>query len=190
MSGYVDLNPEVAIARVARAVTGDEGNLAQVLERVPAATYVTDRRGTVVRFNDACIALAGRQPRANRDRWCVTWKLYTEQGVFLPHHRCPMAVAIRGKRKLRGIRAIAERPDGTRIRFTPFPTPLLGNDGELLGAVNLLVDLADPRYLAFLRSQAERCRRLAVEIDGRSPATLLLMADEYERQARALPRPN
>ena len=39
--------------------------------------------------------------------------------------------------------AIAERPDGTRVPFIPYPTPLFDASGELIGAVNMLVDITE-----------------------------------------------
>jgi hypothetical protein len=36
--------------------------------------------------------------------------------------------------------AIAERPDGTHVRFLPYPTPLFDGDGNLIGALNMLVE--------------------------------------------------
>ena len=49
-----------------------------------------------------------------------------------------MAVAIRDGQPVRGVEAVAERPDGERIRFRPFPTPALDDAGRVIGAVNLL----------------------------------------------------
>ena len=43
---------------------------------------------------------------------------------------------------MRGEVAIAMRPDGSRKAFTPYPTPLFGDDGELIGAVNMLIDVS------------------------------------------------
>ena len=39
--------------------------------------------------------------------------------------------------------AIAERPDGTRVPFLPYPTPLYDAAGALIGAVNMLVDMTE-----------------------------------------------
>jgi len=39
----------------------------------------------------------------------------------------------------------AERPDGTRIPFLPYPTPLFDASGALIGAVNMLVDITERR---------------------------------------------
>jgi PAS domain S-box-containing protein len=54
-----------------------------------------------------------------------------------------MAVALKEGRPVRGIEAIAERPDGTRVRFLPHPTPLRDRAGRLVGAINLLMDITD-----------------------------------------------
>ena len=54
-----------------------------------------------------------------------------------------MAIAIKEKRTVRGMEAIAERPDGTRVPFEPYPTPLFDASGALIGAVNMLIDITD-----------------------------------------------
>ena len=116
-------------------------SLLLALDIFPAALYATDADGLITYFNPACIGFAGRQPTVGRDRWCVTWKLYTDQGDLLPHDQCPMAVAIHTGEVVRGATTVAERPNGTRVNFMPFPTPVIGGDGKLLGAVNVLLDI-------------------------------------------------
>jgi PAS domain S-box-containing protein len=175
----------ISAARQGSAAMGD------ALDQLPAPIYTTDVDGRITYFNEACVPFAGRTPMVGRDSWCVTWKLYTEDGEFLPHDRCPMAVAIQQKKAVRGTAAVAERPDGTRINFIPYPTPLLDEQGEMIGAVNLLVDITARKKATFLRDQALRCRRLARSInDPQTAGTLKLMADEYDEQARALSRTN
>lgn len=48
-----------------------------------------------------------------------------------------MAVALKEGRPVRGVEAIAERPDGTRVPFIPFPTPLFDASGRVTGAINM-----------------------------------------------------
>ena len=166
-------------------------SLNEVLDRLPVAVYVTDPQGTITHYNSACIDLAGRVPVIPSDKWCVTWKLFTLDGAPLPHDECPMAIAIRERREVRGTEAIAERPDGTRITFVPYPTPLLDDDGDLVGAVNLMVDVTQLRQARHLRDQAARCRRLARSIsDARTIRALTGMAEEYEGQAAQLAMSN
>ena len=75
-----------------------------------------------------------------------------------------MAMALREKRPIRGMEAVAERPDGSRVPFTPYPTPIFDADGRLVGAVNMLVDLRRPK-------EAEEAReRLAAIVESSDDA--------------------
>jgi hypothetical protein len=97
-----------------------------------------------------------------------------------------MALAIRAGRSLRGIEAIAERPDGERIRFRPFPTLATDDAGRLIGAVNLLVAV-DGNAHRDLIARAQQCRSLAKWVtDKRAEDVLNIMASECESHADAL----
>ena len=102
----------------------------QMIDALPAAIYTTDAEGRLTHFNPACVEFSGRTPELGTDHWCVTWKLYYPDGRPMPHDECPMAIALKEGRIIRGAEAIAERPDGTRIWFTPYPTPLFDDDGQ------------------------------------------------------------
>ena len=183
-----EANPEAILAAALDALAADS-DWREVLDALPAPIYVTDTEGSVTYWNEACIALAGRVPELGRDRWCVTWKIYTTTGEFMPHDECPMAQAIRHQRTVRDAVAIAERPDGTRIAFRPYPTPLFDAAGGLTGAVNMLIDVTEEQSEA-LHAQAERCRRLAGAIYNRESTSVLEgMADGFERTAKELRKP-
>ena len=171
-----------------RAIAVLQGRtMLHLLDDIPAPIYVTDPDGVVTHFNKSCAGFAGRTPLAGKDRWCVTWKLYTNEGKFLPHDQCPMADALRGKRPVRGVTALAERPDGTRVNFMPFPTPVFSPSGEFMGAINMLIDITERQQAEELRTQAMRCRRLARGSgDDGAFAALTRMAAEYEIKASAL----
>lgn len=138
-----------------------EKQFRDLLQALPAAIYTTDAAGRITFFNRACVEFAGRTPKIG-DMWCVTWKLFTPDGAPLRHEDCPMAIALKENRPVRNVEAIAERPDGSRICFMPYPTPLRDEAGRLLGAVNMLVDITT-------RKQAEeRMMLLTGEVDHRS----------------------
>ena len=163
---------------------GDDRRAA--LDALPVPVYLTDPDGQVTFWNRACIEFAGRQPEVGKDRWCVTWMIHTLADELLPHDRCPMAVAIRERRPVRGEVAIAMRPDGSRKAFAPYPTPLFNQDGKLIGAINMLIDVSQEQLPA-LADQAARCRRLAAAVNDRYTAALLRgMARGYERNAALL----
>lgn len=181
--------PDQLLKTAIDAVAAQGVDRLKVLDRLPAPIYVTDSDGRITYFNRACIDLAGRTPELGKDRWCVTWKLYTQDGAFLPHDQCPMAVAIREKREIRGVEAVAERPDGSRVPFRPYPTPVLDEAGDVIGAVNMLIDVTDLKQVEQLKAQAARCRRLVQSVnDEQTVDTLTRMAGEYEDRARMLQR--
>ena len=119
-------------------LTGD-----QLLEALPVAIYTTDAEGRITFFNEAAAAFWGHRPTLGSDQWCGSWRLFWPDGRPLPHDQCPMALTLKEGRPIRGVEAIAERPDGTRVSFMPYPTPLHDESGRLIGAINLLVDLTD-----------------------------------------------
>lgn len=114
-----------------------------ILDVLPAAIYITDASGLLTYFNQAAADLWGCRPRLGEAAYCGSWKLYHTDGRPMAHDECPMAVALKTGRPVRGAEAQLERPDGTRVPFIPFPTPLHDAAGILVGAVNMLVDISD-----------------------------------------------
>jgi len=119
-------------------ITGTE-----LLEALPVAVYTTDAAGRITFYNRAAAELWGHHPELGSSQWCGSWRLYWPDGRPLPHGECPMAVALKEGREVRGVAAIAERPDGTRVRFLSYPTPLRDASGRLVGALNLLMDVTE-----------------------------------------------
>jgi len=180
-------DPETYLeAALSALATGPECR--SLLDELPVPIYTTDATGAVTYWNRACVEFAGRQPQLGEDRWCVTWQLYTTLGDPLPHDKCPMAEAIQNRRPVRDAIAIAERPDGSRVAFKPYPTPLFNEDGSITGAVNMLIDVTDEQSVA-LHQQAERCRRLAKATYDRATSKVLgAMADRFDKTADGLAR--
>lgn len=157
-----------------------------VLDQLPVPLYTTDAAGFITYCNDAGAEFAGRKPWIGRDRWCITHKLYSTTGEPMPHEICPMAESLKNKRPIRGLVAITERPDGARLAFRPYPTPILDDGGQLQGGVNILIDVTDEQR-AMLAEQADRCRRLAQATYDRATSTALeAMADGFEMSAANL----
>jgi PAS domain S-box-containing protein len=140
---------------------GRDAHFRDVLEALPVAVYATDAVGRITFFNRAAVALAGRTPELGKDEWCVTWRLYSPDGTPMPHDQCPMAIALKENREVRGVEILAERPDGARVPVMPFPTPLRDASGAVIGAVNLLVNLGD------VKRAEEHIRRLNATLEER-----------------------
>ena len=163
--------------RMEDRIRESEQHMRDLLEGLPAAVYTTDANGRITFFNKACIDMAGRTPQLG-DEWCVTWRLHTSDGAPLPHDQCPMAVALKEDRPVRGVEAIAERPDGSFVPFIPYPTPLHDADGKLIGAINMLVEITE-------RKQAEnRQKTLIDELNHRVKNTLATVQSLARQTAR------
>ena len=113
----------------------------ELLDALPVAVYTTDAEGRITYYNEAAVELWGHRPQLGTSQSCGCWKIYWPDGRPLPQDQCPMALTLEKGRPIRGVEAIAERPDGTRVNFLPFPTPLRDASGRVTGAVNLLMDI-------------------------------------------------
>jgi PAS domain S-box-containing protein len=143
-----------------------ERRLRELIEALPAAVYTTDAEGRITMFNEAAVQFSGRVPQLGTDSWCVSWKLFRPDGTPWAHDQCPMAMTLKEGRPIHGYEAIAERPDGTRVNFLPYPTPLRDTTGKLVGAVNMLVDITE-------RKRAEETQaRLAAIVDSSDDAII------------------
>jgi PAS domain-containing protein len=118
-----------------------EPTRAELFKQLRSPIYTTDADGWLTYYNDAAAELWGYRPELGKTRWCGSWRIFTTDGVPLPLDQCPMAVAIKEGRLVRGVQAVLERPDGTRIPFMPYPTPLRDASGTLVAASNQLVQI-------------------------------------------------
>jgi PAS domain S-box-containing protein len=142
--------------RIARSAAEDgRRRYRELMEGLGVALYTTDAEGRITYFNEAAEELWGRSPALGEERWCGSWHLYNPDGSPMAHEDCPMAVSLKEGRAVRGAEAIAEKPDGTRVNFIPFPTPLRAADGRITGAVNVLVDITDRRRAEQALREAE-----------------------------------
>jgi PAS domain S-box-containing protein len=119
--------------------------LIELMHALPTAVYTTDAEGRITFYNQGAVDLWGYRPALHKTRWCGAWKLYASDGTPMAHEDSPMAVALREGREVRDVEGILERPDGVRIPFAPYPTPLHDSSGAIVGAVNMLVDISRHR---------------------------------------------
>ena len=138
----------------------------ELLDALPAAVYTTDAAGRITYYNAAAAELWGHRPMLGSGEWCGSRKLYWPDATPMTHAECPMAVALKEDRPVRGMEGIVERPNGTRVPFIACPTPLHDETGRLVGAVNMLVDISE-------RKRAEEHQQMLVrELHHRVKNTL------------------
>jgi len=158
----------------------------KLLEALPVAVYATDAAGRITFYNEAACKLAGRRPELRSDQWCVSWALYLPDGTPMRHGECPMAIALKEDRPVRGEEILAERPDGTRVPIMPYPTPLHDPSGELIGAVNMLEDLTDRKKAEELLHQLNETLEQRVQERTQQVRETFSKLQESERGFRLL----
>jgi PAS domain S-box-containing protein len=127
--------------RLRAALRRTERQSLALLETLPVAVYITDTDGRITAYNQAAVELWGREPELGTDTWCGSAILRWPDGRLMQNDECPMAVALRERRAIRGAEAVAERPDGERVHFLAYPSPIWDEEGALVGAINTLVDI-------------------------------------------------
>jgi PAS domain S-box-containing protein len=203
------------LQRTQAALRESERRFREMIDALPVAIYTTDVQGRLTHFNPAAVEFSGRVPELGVDSWCVTWKLYRPDGTPLPHDECAMALALKEGRAVRGEETIAERPDGKRVWFMPYPTPLRDAEGRVVGGINMLLDITERKQgeqaaallsaivdssddaiiskdlNGIITSWNESAERLfgysAQEAIGR-PITMLIPADRRDEEAEILDR--
>jgi PAS domain S-box-containing protein len=113
-----------------------------LLEALPVAVYIVDAEGRITFHNSAAVELWGRAPTPE-DRWCASTRVYASDGSPMALETSPICRAVRTGEPVRGVEAILERPDGTRIPYAPHPTAIRDERGSIVGAINMVVDLTD-----------------------------------------------
>ena len=187
----------------------------ELLYALPTAVYTTDAAGRITFYNEAAAALWGCRPTIGESEWCGSWRLYWPDGTPMPHGKCPMALALQEQRPIHGAEAVAERPDGSRVPFLAYPTPLWDDAGTLTGAINTLIDITErkeaerlaQRFVAIVESTGDAilskdlngtiitlnpgAERLfgyvAEELVGK-PVTILIPPDRQDEEVRILDR--
>lgn len=124
-------------------ISSDADTFREMLDLLPVAVYRTDRVGLITYFNPAAAQLWGTEPDLGESAFCGSWKLYWPDGRPMAHNECPMALTLADGKPHCGMEAIAERPDGIRVPFIAYPTPIFDTTGRMVGAMNTLVDITE-----------------------------------------------
>jgi PAS domain S-box-containing protein len=134
--------------RSGEALRDSERRYRQLVQGLPAAVYTCDAQGRIQMFNEAAAELWGQSPEIGKAAWCGSHRIFRPDGTPLALDECPMATAIKTGQSAGPAEIIIERPDGTRRHALAHPEPVLDVGGQIIGAVNMLVDITE-------RKQAE-----------------------------------
>jgi len=143
-----------AVAALAHDIT----LLHRALERLPAGAYTCDGDGLITWFNEHALQVWGRAPALNdpRDRYCGSIRMFTANDEPIAHDQCWMALAIRDRREYLAQEIVVERPDRSRITALAYATPVLDEQGEVVSAINILVNISERKRIEDLLRNANR----------------------------------
>jgi PAS domain S-box-containing protein len=140
-----------------------ERRFREIIDALPAAIYTTDAEGNLTHFNPAAVEFAGRIPELGKDKWCINAKILLPDGTPLPLEQCPMAVALKEGRILAGGEFMAEKPDGTRVWFEPYPRLLRDAHNKVIGGINMLLDITDRKRAEAALQESHSLRQTAMD---------------------------
>jgi signal transduction histidine kinase len=120
------------------------------------------------------------------DRFCGSFKLYSTDGTPIAHDRCWMALALQRGSEFNGREIVIERPDGTWLTALAHANPIRNHSGELLGAVNVLVDISErKRVEEELRRARKKLGELAAHLESVREAERVRLARELHDELGA-----
>jgi PAS domain S-box-containing protein len=152
--------------RAEASLRHSEERFRRLLDTLPVGAYTCDAEGLITYFNERAVKAWGRAPKLNDpvERFCGSYKLYSSDGKLIHHDQCWMALAIKENKAYEGREIVIERPDGSRLTVLAHVNPFYNEAGNLLGAVNIVVDITD-------RKQAEEViARMAAIVESSDDA--------------------
>ena len=146
-----------------------EERLRRLLDALPAAAYTCDAEGLITYFNKTAAEVWGREPKLNHadHRYCGAFQIRQTDGTPVPHEKCLMATTLKDRQSAIGAEGVVERPDGTRRSVLCHISPLWDAKGQILGAVNVMLDITERKRMEeALRSSEQRFTGIVNHIDS------------------------
>src|ERR1700676_2730984 len=150
----------------------------QFFECLPVACYACDRMGNITDYNSRSVEVWGRAPQAT-DRFTGAHKVLDTRGDVLGPEAIGTAFLLRSGLSQLNKELVIERPDGNRVTVLSSVAPLYSEEGQLVGALDVLQDITDRRWSEDARRLAERVSasaRVAAQVVELKPALLSMVS--------------
>lgn len=117
-----------------------------LFNNLPVALYLCDKEGYISQYNEAAVALWGREPVKGADRWTGSLELYRADGSRLQPDESTLALAVRAGNAIVAEEVSIVRPDGSTRVIMASPRLIHDAAGGVVGAVNMLTDITERRH--------------------------------------------
>ncbi|GGB77749.1 PAS domain S-box protein [Dyadobacter sediminis] len=147
--------------RTEQIIKDSEKRYKDLIETMPVAVYTIDKNGYVTLYNKAAVSLWGRKPKIGADQWCGSFEMYTVDGEYLPPEKSPIAIALKNQQCMT-LEAFIRKPDLSLRHIISTPQPIYDSNGEVTGAVNVLIDITERKEAELaLKTSESKFRTLA-----------------------------
>jgi PAS domain S-box-containing protein len=139
-----------------------------LLDVLPIATFICDARGTILQYNQRAVEIWGRAPLPGQTHaeFAAAARYFDSDGTESP--RSLLGDVLATGLPVRDVERRVRRPDGSEIVVAVNIEPLRNARGDLVGAVNCIVDITERERMT---AALEESRRLARETEQRLAAT-------------------
>lgn len=134
----------------------------QLLNLLPVAVYTCNSEGYIQTYNKASVDLWGREPEVGIDLWSSFWENFTSTGLPLAINDCAIAIALKYGRIISS-EIVIKKTNGEIRNIIPYPQPIYDKNGEIIGAINTLIDITEQVNSRKMVEETELENSLAIE---------------------------
>ncbi|KAA6432787.1 PAS domain S-box protein [Dyadobacter flavalbus] len=147
--------------RTEQIIKDSEKRYKDLIETMPVAVYTIDKNGYLTLFNKAAVRLWGREPEIGADQWCGSFEMYTVDGEYMRLEESPVAIALKNQQCMTS-EAFIRKPDQSLRHIISTPQPIYDSNGDVTGAVNVLIDITERKEAELaLKTSESKFRTLA-----------------------------
>lgn len=151
---------------------------AQFFECLPVACYACDSSGTITDYNRRAVELWGREPQAT-DRFTGAYRVLDAHGDLLAPEFSATSLLLKFGLSQLNKELVIERPDGKRLAVLSNVAKVLDEQGNAIGALDVLQDITERRWLEDARRVGERVSasaRVATQVAQLKPSVLSMVS--------------
>lgn len=146
IDGYLGIGIDVTQKKIQeQQLFESHERIKHLIDALPAAAYTCDNAGLITYYNQAAADFWGREPELNSpaDRFCESFQMFDSDGTPVAHEDRWMAVALQNREVYHCKEIVIECDDGNRKTALAHVSPIRNSDGDVIGAVNVVVDISD-----------------------------------------------